>query len=64
MFLYLHGHDLDRREQAEAQTQANWVSNRAFWMDRPIQKLTKGQPTIVLDQMFILVHFKPTEDTP
>ena len=43
--------------------QATWSSNRAFWVDGPIQKVTKFQPAIVLDQKFIPAHFQPIEET-
>ena len=48
----------------EVLIQPIWGSNRAFRVDRPIQKLTKFQPAIVLDQKFTPAHFQPIEDTP
>jgi hypothetical protein len=41
---------------------AHLVSNRAFRVDRPIQKLTKIQPTIAREQRFFSAHFKLIED--
>ena len=41
--------------------QATWSSNRAFWVDGPIQKVTKFQPAIALEQKFFPAHFKLIE---
>jgi hypothetical protein len=50
--------------QLEALIRPIWISDRAFRVDRPIQKLIKSQPAIVLDQSFVPALFKPIEDTP
>jgi hypothetical protein len=52
------------KEIFKGHEQPVWSSNRAFRVDRPIQKLTTFQPAIVLGPMFIPAHFQPIEETP